>query len=59
MAPYLGQAIVALHLALPILGILLLGMRVERKRIIEERRKLLRTYIYAAGRGNRRGRRFG
>lgn len=47
----------ALHLAIPVLGILLLALRRERQRVVSERQAFLRTLMIARGQTGRRSRR--
>lgn len=49
----MNEFLFAIHLAVPITGILFLAVRKEKNKIIEERRKLAQTLLIAT-RGRRR-----
>lgn len=48
-----GEFFIGIHLALPIVGIILLAIQAERKKITVERKKLAQTLLVAS-----RGRRY-
>ena len=50
----IAQTVLASHLLIPILGFLFIGCINERRRLIRERVKLLRTMMVAKGSRRRR-----
>jgi hypothetical protein len=47
------EFLLAVHLAIPVAGLLFLAIRAEKKKLLSERRKLSQTLLIAA-RGRRR-----